>query len=111
MGAACGCRLRAVQRGRATPHLIVDGALSTSESWRPRAEIAEGGDRGPEVVAREDRARLAPSQVLGRELAGAQLAPARHLQRDPHVLREVDPGQVVAERRQRRDLLPAEVVV
>src|SRR5918995_3880646 len=85
--------------------------LSTPESWRSRPEVAERGDRRPRIVAREHRARLASPQVLRRELARPQLPATRHLHRDPDVLSEIDPREVLTEGRQRRDLLPGEIVV
>ena len=67
------CRQRARTGDSTTAGIVapddVDRRLSTPESWRSRAEVAERGDRRPGIVAREHGPRLAPTQVAGRELA------------------------------------------
>src|SRR5262245_41469346 len=85
--------------------------LSIPASWRARTEVVERGDRRPRSILREGGADLSRREVARGEPARPELPPTRHLERDPDVLRQVDPREVVLEGGEWLDVMAGEVVV
>src|SRR6266508_6797755 len=77
----------------------------------PRTQVAQARQRRARVVGRKDGADLLATHVVAQELTGAQFAAAGHLGRDPDVLREVEPGDALAEGSLGSALGAGEVVV
>src|SRR5256885_16445866 len=81
------------------------------KSGELRAQVPERRDRRQRIVDGKRRRDFATAQIRREEVAGRQFARPQHLQADPGVLGEVDPGDLVCQRLRPRRRACREVVV